>query len=355
MEQLQYVGVSRQIAAQNGPMHDSADRTANAGPSRRLETYLRLPEWMWGSNLAGFAEAGQWDLEKVDEDRWSIALRERSGGMAAADLLVLDRVVDAYRGDDATTARRIARLPRSDPHWSGELRQLASDEISRLDALYPGDPATWLYGAALAIQAAPDAQLQDVLVAVIRERIVRNHCPRAAAHTVVVNQALAYRYALPRVLLQVEDDPKLLQRPPEDFRGFNSARGLFSDTLLGLDAYLAPLLSSLAPHLWGFAAPRIGAVVVVTLGRAISGRRGPASDPMDLLLPRGRGGPGPDFPEISPAQCGAALGWWVGRLREMFTEATDPSNYADSAGDYQHRDAFERLLSLEQAFRHVQA
>lgn len=324
-------------------------------PTRPAVAYLRLPQWMWGSNLAGFADAGQWQLKQIDDARWSISLQERAATAPPAELLSLDRVVDAYRGDDAATARRLSRLPRSDPQWNADVRQLAFNEIARLDQLYPGDPATWLYGASLAIQAAPDAQLQEALVTVIRERIVPNHCPRAAAHTVVVDRALSFRYALTRVLLQVEDDPDLLQRPPEDFAGFNSARGLFSDTTLGLDAYLAPLLSSLAPHLWGFPATRIGVVVVVTLGRAISGRRGPASDPLDLLLPRGRGGTGPDFPEVTAEQSGMALSWWISQLQSVFTEATDPTNYTDHAGEYQHRAAFERLLSLEQAFRHVQA
>lgn len=331
------------------------DTGSPSEPSQPRVAHLRLPQWMWGSNLAGFADAGQWNLRQVDDTVWSISVRERSDGDDPPDLLVLDRVVDAHRGHDASTGRRLARLPRSDAQWSDDLRQIAFDEITRLDGLYPGDPATWLYGAALAIQASPDGQLQDLLVQVIRDRIVPNHCPRAAAHTLTVSTALPYRYALPRILLQVEDDPGLLERAPEDFRGFNSARGLFSDTTLGLDAYIAPLLSSLAPHLWGFPATRIGTVVVVTLGQAISGRRGPASDPLDLLLPHGRGGSGPAFPELSPKQCGAALSWWVDQLTRLFTEVTDPTNYVDDLGDYQHRRAFERMLSLEQAFRHVQA
>ena len=236
------------------------------------------------------------------------------------------------------------------------MQKRAADELARLDAAHPGDVGAWLYGAALITLAARDDQLLDVILAVVRERLQPNHLPDAAAHLLVVDQALSYRFSLTRVLLQVADEPGLLQGPPEEFLGFNSAKALFSDTTFGLDAYLGPLLTSLTPWVWGITAPRAGAVIIYTFGRAVSGRRGSASDPLDLFLPRdGRGaGAGPPRPSIGPRQIGQTLTWWARQLSELFTELTDPGNYVDASENYQPREAFERLLSVEQAFRHVQ-
>ena len=77
--------------------------------------------------------------------------------------------------------------------------------------------------------------------------------PDSAAHLAEVDSALSFRYAATRVLLQVHDDPSLiLQRPGQrrDELIFNSGRWLFSDTAVGLGAYLSPLFLSLSPWVW---------------------------------------------------------------------------------------------------------
>lgn len=315
---------------------------------------LSLPLWVWGHNAQGLADACRWRLEPTgDSGRWRFTLAERSGG-STPPMLHVERLVDRYRGDTPTAMRRLKQLAPTDVHLGPDLPKRAADELARLDAAHPGDVGTWLYGAALITQAAPDDQLRDVILAVVRGRLQPNHLPDAAAYLLVVDQALSYRFSLTRALLQIADDPGLLERPPEEFLGFNSARALFSDTTFGLDAYLGPLLTSLTPWIWGITAPRAGAVIIYTFGRAISGRRGSASDPLDLLLPRDQLGAGPPQPSIGPRQIGQTLTWWAKQLSELFTEVTDPGNYVHVNGNYQPRKAFERLLSVEQAFRHVQ-
>lgn len=318
---------------------------------------LSLPAWVWGHNVQGLADACGYRVEPVDGSGvWRLTLMERSG-RSTPPLLHVERFVDRHRGDTPAAMRRLLQLPPTDRYLGSDVPKRAADELARLDAAHPGDLGAWLYGAAMITQAAPDDQLRDVILAVVRERLQPNHLPDAAAHLLAVDRALSYRFSLTRVLLQIDDDPGLLERPPEEFLGFNSARALFSDTTLGLDAYLGPLLTSLTPWIWGITAPRAGAVIIYTFGKAISGRRGSASDPLDLFLPRDRGGagPGPPQPTIGPRQIGQTLTWWSQQLSELFTEATDPGNYVDASGIYQPRDAFERLLSVEQAFRHVQA
>ncbi len=68
--------------------------------------------------------------------------------------------------------------------------------------------------------------------------------PDAAVYLAEVDQALSFRYAATRVLLQVHDDPSLIlqwpaQQPDELI--FNSDRWLFSDTAIGLGAAPQPL------------------------------------------------------------------------------------------------------------------
>ncbi|TVZ05068.1 hypothetical protein EAS64_10640 [Trebonia kvetii] len=99
---------------------------------------------------------------------------------------------------------------------------------------------------------------------------------------------------------------------------------------------------------------RAGGVVVYTFGRTVAGRRGEASELLQLFIPDGRAESGPR-PEVCAADMDAALTWWAGALDRLFTEVTDPAGYAKADGTYSAKDNFEALLSIEQAFRNVQS
>lgn len=92
----------------------------------------------------------------------------------------------------------------------------------------------------------------------------------------------------------------------------------------------------------------------ITFGRTVAGRRGEASELLQLFFPRGRAESGLR-PAASAADFGGALTWWVGALDRLFTEITDPAGYARDDGRYSAKENFETLLSIEQAFRNVQS
>jgi hypothetical protein len=172
-----------------------------------------------------------------------------------------------------------------------------------------------------------------------------------------VDEALSRRYAAARVLRQLQDDSAMSLRPPAQRPGepaFGAARGLFSDTTLGLGAYLSPLFLALSPWVWGVSANRPGAVVVYTFGCAVAGRRSEAAELLQLFLPDGRADGGPR-PQACAADARAALTWWTEALDRLFTEITDPAAYARDDGAYSAKENFEALLSIEQAFRNVQS
>lgn len=130
------------------------------------------------------------------------------------------------------------------------------------------------------------------------------------------------------MLLQVHDDSSLISQPPGQQRDeliFNSGRWLFSDTAVGLGAYLSSAGAARPPSF-----------------------SSSSSQPAGLL-------PGRDHRSVSAGDIDAAVTWWVTALDRVFTEITDPTRYRTDAGRYDERRNFEALLSIEQAFRNLQS
>jgi hypothetical protein len=224
--------------------------------------------------------------------------------------------------------------------------------IADADERYPGDVGAWLGGAQAFVSAAPDDLLADVLRGVLAERIVPNHCPKASVGLVSVDQALPMRFAACRVLIQMAEDPALLERPLEG-TVFNAARALHEETTFGLGAFLAPLLGSLSPWIWGVAAPRAGCVFIFSLGHAVSGRRGLPAEPLQMLQSTSKRVVVPPRPSVTAADLRQATGWWIRSLSELFSEITDPANYRDGSIFVPRRN-LEKLLTLQQCFSHIQ-
>ena len=106
--------------------------------------------------------------------------------------------------------------------------------------------------------------------------------------------------------------------------------------------------------MWAVPAKRPGGVVIYTFGRLAAGRRGEATELLQLFFPDGRAQSGQQ-PQVSSADIDAALTWWAEALDRLFTEITDPVRYVRDDGTYGVKENFEALLSIEQAFRNVQS
>ena len=322
----------------------------------RRSVRVRLPAWLAGGDPLDFGRMCRWRMEAASSaGEWDVRLDERVRRRPAR-LVQVNRLADRGNADAAGAYSRLRRLPASESLYERVPRERVQAELDRIGAQRPGDLAALMFQVRLATLSAAPAQLPNIVRQALRDHLLPL-LPEAAAYLVEVDETLGRRYGAARLLRQAEDDTAMSLRPPAlraDKPVFSAARGLFSDTSLGLDAYLSPLFLALSPWVWAVPAKRIGGVILYTLGSPVAGRRGEASELLQLFFPDGRTESGPR-PEACAADFSAALTWWAGALDRLFTEVTDPAGYARDDGTYRAKENFEALLSIEQAFRNVQS
>ena len=338
-------------------MRSGVAATLSGAELARRSAILRLPHWMAGGDPTAFGHQCNWRLEEVDgpAGEWRVRLDERVRRKPAR-LVQVHQLASAANADKKGAYSRLRPLVAA-PGVSGSMPpERIQAELDRLACERPGELTALVYSGSLATTTTPAEHLPTIVQQVLRDGLLPL-LPDAAAYLAEVDPALSFRYGATRVLLQVQDDPSLILRRPTQRRDeliFNSGRWLFSDTAIGLGAYLSPLFLSLSPWVWAVSAPRAGGVVIYTLGGAVVGRRGEPSELLQLFSPGGRAAAGPG-PQVSASDIDAALRWWIAALDRVFTEVTDPANYSADDGRYDERRNFEVLLSVEQAFRNVQS
>jgi hypothetical protein len=323
----------------------------------RRSARMRLPTWLAGGNPLEFGRMCRWHMEAADPagGEWDIRLDERVKRKPAR-IVQASRLATKSNADAVGAYSRLSRLPSNAALFSGLPHEYIQAELDRLGAQRPGDLAVLMYRATLATGTVAPDHLAGIVQQVLRDFLLPV-LPEAAAYLVEVDLALGRRYGATRLLLQAQDDAAMFTRPPaarENETVFNSARGLFSDTSLGLGAYLSPLFLALSPWVWAAPAKRPGGVVVYTFGGLAAGRRSETTELLQLFFPDGRAQSGQQ-PPVSPADIDAALTWWTEALDRLFTEITDPVRYVGNDGTYSVKGNFEALLSIEQAFRNVQS
>jgi hypothetical protein len=318
---------------------------------------VRLPDWLNGDKPATLGEMTRWTMNAVQGEAhaWEVHLEE-SGSENAAELVHLDLLANAGNISGLRENLGLRELAASRGSYPGLEAQVIRDEVSRILEERPGDFSAAMYCVGLSVVSAQGEELAGMIESAMND-VLLPVLPDAAVFQITVEPALSYRMAVIRLLLRVKDDPKLLTSAPEnEVPGamFRSGAELFSDTALGLGAYLAPLFLSLSPWVWAHSSGRSGGVIVFTFGRPIIGRRGEASELLQLFTPRGSLSGG-TIPALDPASLGTALQWWVSHLNQLFTEMTDPCHHRTEDGEYDVSSHFEDVLSLEQAFRTVQS
>jgi hypothetical protein len=338
-----------------GPVTIPAGLSSDAELAQR-SARIRLPGWLAEGNLQEFGRTCRWRMAPTNlaSGEWEVRLDERVR-RKPGHIVQVNRLATKSNVDKAGAYSRLSRLPREAALFKDVPYGQVQAELNRLGGQRPDDLAALMYRVTLATGTAAPDHLADIVRQVLRDFLLPV-LSDAAVDLVEVDLALGRRYGLVRLLRQAQDDETMFLRPPAlgSEPIFNSARWLFSDTSLGLGAYLAPLYLALAPWVWAAPAKRPGGVVIYTFGCLAAGRRSEASELLQLFFPEGRAQSGPK-PEVSPADMQAAVIWWIDALDRLFTEVTDPVRYVGDDGKYSVKENFEALLSLEQVFRNVQS
>jgi hypothetical protein len=319
---------------------------------------LRFPPWIGGNDILGYtrlvglkatpidASVGLWSVSSIE------AHEHRAANLISVSVLIGDQI------DGARLRAALGLLPSHarDTLNTAEVQAevaglMASKELSAVVSAF-----------SLASVTASDEQIAEVVESSwsgLRSMTVDDPTvsifPESEVHLVTVSENLSHRFAFVRAFLQFEDNPSLYDERPEAPEGeltFASSIELFSDTTLGLDAYLDPLFLAMSPLVWGTDGPRRGGVVVYSFGKAVQGRGRP-TELLHLHTPRGAVQTGPVVDEISREAISSALTWWTSRLNRFFALTTDPAGYRGRDGTYRPRPHFEVLLAVEQLFRHV--
>lgn len=174
----------------------------------------------------------------------------------------------------------------------------------------------------------------------------------ASVHLVLRQPELLTRLTLPSLILGVEAGitRRELAAAVSADSGIIFAAGHGLKTgLYTSEAYVRPLLGSLSPAVWGFAATRSKGVIIFGLGRAINGAPGDSSELLQLLTSTEQQRR-PSLPQIDAAAIAEALKWWVDRLDQLMSYVSDPAVHVDGTGKYSAIRQLEATLTVEQLF-----
>ena len=318
---------------------------------------VRLPPWLWGSDLPAFAKEMGLKLHQVDASthQWEIETLE-TYEKRPASLCEVQRVAGPGMTPNWSV---LANLPSTGVHHSIDPATLAKEQ-QRIAA--SGMDITSLAGLVrLTTIAVEDHEVTGAVrgayEAICSVQVDSNGpaFPDAAVHFVRFDPVLARRAAMARVLLRVEEEPELLENRPTQAAGelaFGSGWLLQADLTLTRDAFIGPLMLCMTPWVWGISGSRIPGVIVFDLGKPMSGRAPELAEIIQLFISSGNTDTIPS-PLVGPAETSAGLSWWVKHLNDMLFAITDPVSFVDVDGEFSPRRQFEVLLSIEQLGRRI--
>jgi hypothetical protein len=315
---------------------------------RREGVIIDLPEWLFGGNPGGIGDFAGWAMEHRETGWHSRNLESEKGERPG--LLSHSRVGISNNPADPRGYARLLRLSQFDEFLPDEAWGAAvtiHEAVSEKSADHPLE--SMMTSFRLLMAAAPSSALPALASEIMGDWITGDAVTNASLHLIEVNPRLGNRLGIARALLHTE-------RPDagETQTAFASSLDLIQDTLIGLSAYIEPLVTSLSPQVWGVTVPRAGGVLVLNLGQPARGQRGGVPD---MLSMAGRGSarhpavPESDWPSDTFRE---TIAWWVSRLDLVFSHLTEPTNY-DVDGRYSAASALERVLNFEQICRSCQS
>ncbi len=202
------------------------------------------------------------------------------------------------------------------PSWQGSTTDISPDvvhaEVQRLLDLntFVGFWSAWR----LVVTAAPDSDLAAQLLAL--HRLILQQQPDASLWLVSSSPTILQRRTVLRALFAADHAPELIRRPPSEFVGFESARGLTEELGVSASGLSEIFCAWLAPWLIGITAGRAGSALVTLTGSAWDGidASAPAAEMLQLfasdLLVETAGVAIPR-PVVSAPDVVRAFSWWV--------------------------------------------
>ncbi|ROR83283.1 hypothetical protein SAMN06295974_1350 [Plantibacter flavus] len=316
---------------------------------RAAQVRVQIPSWAYGGNPAGLAGMAGWALER-DESGWLVQNAESVKGRPPRLIRILDAGSESSPDDESTYAS-LRELSDFDGILTTNLWERAVAFRAELVEKYPHDAAAMLTGAMALIGATPTAGELPAVAAAVMPELHRNALPNARMFLVRGSTELAGRLQMPGVFLRVSDDAP---KPSSGDLHFQSAHHLMPDNMVGLGPFLAPVFSSLSPHVWGINIPRIGGSIAIVFGESLPGRRSFAVDLLDTASPMGNETRADPVGAIERSAFREALRWWASRLDLLLSHATEPAvNSRD--GQWEPGRAQQRIITLTQVFRSCQA
>lgn len=321
-----------------------------------------LPAWLWGGRPLDLVALAQWRAREAPGG-FRVQAQEAYTRRARPFLVDHDVVVDET-GQRQAGYRTVSEL--ADPGIEQPIFARLKSQ-GRLDLGEDKDLPSLLYHACLVVGTADGEDLaQECADAceAVRARVTSERgspvFPQASVHVVRRSAALIHRVKLVSVLVRLQHDEQLAGGDVsqvlldwENRRSSFGSSGGLADGVYVLDAYVAPLLAALSPAVWAVPAVRMHGMVLLSLGRPVSGT---ARVPNELLRSLTTVGAesGMSFgPFGSPDAPGSAVSWWAGRLDEMFAVLTDPEAFANADDRFEPTLALQNLLSVEQVFRRL--
>ncbi len=295
--------------------------------------------------IKGMADLCDWHIRAVTSGRPFVIPRERYEGVTARMVQAV-KIGDATRPFDGDLIRQAVAALSYGPHFPlSELPELPEDVVN------PQTREEFWGALRLHLMMSTDAELPNLL-RVSFAKLLRE-LPEASLWYVALTPRATWRAATIRALFASAVAPETLTRREEDFRGFPPGGSLIQSLLVGLKAYLEPVLMIDAPWLIGWNGPRNAGSIVVLFGRSEPGFVGRQLPEMISAL-RSDGLVSPAAathrPEVSATTSEALLRYWVDRLDALLSRVLDPTEFVAAGGDHKPGEHLAAMSSIESMF-----
>ncbi len=332
---------------------------------------LPVPDWLWGDNPTQFfVDARLHAVKDADASNlWRVCTHE-AYMRGRAELIGLEPIVEATGASHYAVLDGLSEEP---PHVQ---RISTTDIAERRERAKSGELVHLVSYMQLMTAVCPLSDVRSViedfqgsLAAFTIEENGERVFPAPANYLLTRSPALLHRLRVPSVWLRLAHDEGLARGERAHMNAaleagelvFASGEAL-SDGVYVLDAYLGPLLASLAPAVWAFTSPRASGTFLFSFGRAIAGTTGDASELLQALPSQMRtvsqttvGPLGFRVPALTSNEINAALRWWCARMNDLFAVLSDPACFVDTSGVYAPERHLQVIMTVEQLFRRTTA